>query len=117
MLAVEYYVLKYLRKNYILALAILFNIFSRLYSSSCDNLQTMQISPLYTDLKPVETFSKEVRVTSRIRCAVHCYNDVSCTGFFFNKDDGVCSVYHTSFRSMAFVTSSRTVAFGKIALH
>ncbi|XP_041372980.1 fibrinogen C domain-containing protein 1-A-like [Gigantopelta aegis] len=44
-------------------------------------------------------------------CSTKCYNDVTCTGFFYNDDGGRCSLFSDRFHSLTFVNETGTHAY------
>ena len=73
-----------------------------------------RLSPLHNDLNPVERPTKQVNVSGRAMCSTKCYNDVTCSGFFF-RCDGRCSLFSTRFRSMSYVMDNGTNAYGELS--
>ncbi|XP_041372883.1 microfibril-associated glycoprotein 4-like [Gigantopelta aegis] len=94
-------------------LAILLSIIGGLAANICGD-KTFRISPLYSHLKPVERPAKELNVSSRMVCSTRCYNDVKCTGFFYN-DDGRCSMFNVRFHSLSFVNETGTQAYDAVS--
>ncbi|XP_041372879.1 fibrinogen C domain-containing protein 1-like [Gigantopelta aegis] len=83
--------------------------------NNCDvSFRQYRLSPLYTNLKPVEIPTKELNVGSVEECVTACYNDVMCTGFLFSGDHGVCSVYRKIFHTMTFVNKMGTQAYERL---
>ncbi|XP_041372882.1 fibrinogen C domain-containing protein 1-like [Gigantopelta aegis] len=62
------------------------------------------------DLKPVEIPTQQLNVSSKMVCSTKCYNDVTCTGFFYNYD-GRCSTFSARFHSLTFVNETGTQAY------
>ena len=82
----------------------------------CDE-KTFRKSSLYSGMKPVENATTEMKPVSLIKCSATCHKDVMCTGFFFNHDDGTCSLFTDRFHSLSFVNQVGTKAYGKSTLY
>ena len=80
-------------------------------SSVCGD-KTFPLSPLYTDMEPVEIPSKRLNDSSITLCSRKCYYDATCSGFVYH-DDGECSLFSTRFHALMFVNKIGALAYGE----
>ena len=91
--------------------AVLVSIMEISSENICTN-KIFRLSPLHNDLKPTEPPTTESNDSSRTLCSSKCFNDVTCSGFFYHYD-GVCFTFSTRFRNLYFAVKDGMVGYGK----